>query len=144
MKNYIAALQFGRLVQKESWINEIFQKFSKLISELPYAKQAVFIYSVTDKICYDAFNQLALEIFLNYGEDTLSKALELFGKKEYRTGLPLLGEIYRPIQEAKKYMGRLQVQTVDDQILNMLESDYYTFMDIGTYTLIFINKKWKK
>ena len=135
LQNYIEALQFGHLVakselgkkrkEKENWNDEMFQKFSKLISELSSEKQAVFIFGINEKIKYPSFYQLASEILLQFGEDTLSQALECFGKKEYKTGLPLLREIYRPIEEVKKYKHN------DESRATLLENDYHTFMKIG-------------
>ena len=53
------------------------------------------------------------------------------GKKEYRSGLPLLREIYRPIEESKKYLRRLEYNEEEQSRVELLEKDYCTFLNIG-------------
>jgi len=138
LNNYISSLQFGESAQDKTWNDEMFQKFSNLISDLSSEKQAVFIFGIHQKICHSGYDKLACEIMLQYGEDVLPQALEFFGKKEYRSGLPLLREIYRPIEESKKYLGRLIYREADQCTveyfrlnIDLLEKDYCTFMNIG-------------
>ena len=55
----------------------------------------------------------------------------ILGKKEYRSGLPLLREIYRPIEESKKYLRRLEYNEEEQSRVDLLEKDYCTFLNIG-------------
>ena len=77
---YISSLQYGESAQDKKWTDEMFQKFSNLISELSSEKQAVFIFGIHQKICHSGYDKLACEIMLQYGEDMLPQALEFFGK----------------------------------------------------------------
>ena len=77
---YISSLQYGESTQDNKWTDEMFQKFSNLISELSSEKQAVFIFGIHQKICHSGYDKLACEIMLQYGEDMLPQALEFFGK----------------------------------------------------------------
>ena len=77
---YISSLQYGESEQDKKWTDEMFQKFSNLISELSSEKQAVFIFGIHQKICHSGYDKLACEIMLQYGEDMLPQALEFFGK----------------------------------------------------------------
>ena len=81
LNNYISSLQFGESEQDKTWNDEMFQKFSNLISDLSSEKQAVFIFGIHQKICHSGYDKLACEIMLQYGEDVLPQALEFFGKK---------------------------------------------------------------
>ena len=86
LTNYINSLQIGETAQNDKWKDEMFQKFSNLISELSSEKQAVFIFGIHQKICHYGYDKLACEIMLQYGEDVLPQALEFFGK--YRVSHP--------------------------------------------------------
>lgn len=136
LENFLSAMKFGdKSSHRKKWRDDVFKLFSDCVdSIIDSDEKNVTLREVlqnSDKIKNVPFNRYSADKFIQYGEDLISEALTLIGNKNFIKGLPLMKEIYRPIEEAKKFMARTsKVQRRENQ-LNTLINERNTFTAIG-------------
>ena len=83
-------------------------------------------------IDFKPFNQYAANFFHKSGEDILSQALEKMSNKDFRSGLPLLHDIHRPLEEAEKFTARIGRNSREaSKEVSLLRKEYQSFLAIG-------------
>ena len=131
--HFLMAMHEGCNSQNNEWIAKVFKAFEESNDEI-IGRETIISNALhlSPMINFKPFNQYATNFFHACGEDILSQALEKMSNKDFRSGLPLLHDIHRPLEEAEKFNARMGSTSEEvSKEVSLLRKEYQSFLAIG-------------